>query len=124
MKRRALLLSLTALTAAANAAPTSFSYRTFHYACAGGQKIDVSYVATRPGGPGFALLDWRGQQYGLAQAVSASGARYASLYGPGVGGSGLEWWEHQGEATLSTFTGPDTRQTRVLLTGCRVSGKR
>ncbi|EYB68807.1 hypothetical protein DEIPH_ctg017orf0175 [Deinococcus phoenicis] len=101
------------------AAPTSISYRTFHYTCDGGRKIDVSYVNYGKNGPLFAVLNWRGQQYGLSQAISASGARYASLYGPTTADGGLEWWEHQGQADLKTFVGTDTRDTRALLTNCK-----
>ncbi|WP_216318678.1 MliC family protein [Deinococcus aestuarii] len=100
-------------------APTSVSSRTFHYTCDGGRKISVSYVNYGADGPLFAVLNWNGQQYGLAQAISASGARYASLYGPTVSGGGLEWWEHQGQADLSTFVGTDTSSTRPLLTNCK-----
>lgn len=100
------------------AAPAAISYRTFHYTCAGSRKVSVSYVNFGGQGTQFAVLIWNGRQYGLAQAVSASGARYAALVGP-AGSGGLEWWEHQGEATLSAFVGTDTRVTRPLLTGCR-----
>ncbi|WP_308425826.1 MliC family protein [Deinococcus ruber] len=71
--------------------------------------------------PLFALLTYQGQQYGLAQALSGSGARYASLYGPTPGGAGLEWWEHQGEGTLSKFIGNAAGSTVPLLRSCRVS---
>ncbi|ASN82694.1 MliC family protein [Deinococcus ficus] len=100
------------------AAPAAISYRTFHYTCDGSRKVSVSYVNFGMRGTQFAVLTWNGRQYGLASAVSASGARYAALAGP-AGSSGLEWWEHQGEATLSAFVGPDSRVTRPLLTGCR-----
>ncbi|GAA5513369.1 hypothetical protein Dcar01_02102 [Deinococcus carri] len=125
MQTRLLLLTagaaLLGSAAAANVSttPTSISYRTFHYTCDGGKKISVSYVNFGKNGPLFAVLNWNGQQYGLSQAVSASGARYASLYGPTVSGGGLEWWEHQGQANLNTFVGSDTRNTRALLTGCK-----
>lgn len=124
MKTRLLLLA-AALTGSAlaggggPAGPATVSTRTFHYTCDGGRKISVSYVTYGEAGPLFAVLNWNGQLYGLAQAISASGARYASLSGPTTGGSGLEWWEHQGEATLSTFVGGSTRETRPLLTHCR-----
>lgn len=120
MNTRLLLLTAAAFVGSAAAtAPTRISYRTFHYSCLGDKKISVSYVNYGQGGPLFAVLHWNGQQYGLAQAVSASGARYASLSGPGMSGNGLEWWEHQGQATLNTFVGTDTRNTRPLLTKCK-----
>ncbi|TDE87124.1 MliC family protein [Deinococcus sp. S9] len=90
--------------------------RTF--ICDGSQKIRVAYVRVDQAGPSFAILNWKGQPYGLAQALSASGARYAGLFGP-PGSGGLEWWEHQGQATLNTFVSTDTRKTRPLLTSCK-----
>ncbi|MDL2343184.1 MliC family protein [Deinococcus sp. MIMF12] len=48
-------------------------------------------------GARFAVLRWRGQEHRLAQAISASGARYAGLSGPET----------------------DTGRARGLLTGCR-----
>lgn len=105
-------------TASGHQAPT-ITYRTYHYSCDGGKKISAAYLNFGKDGPSFVVLTWNGQQYGLAEAVSASGARYASLYGPTVSGGGLEWWEHQGEATFSTFVGSDTRNTRPLLTHCK-----
>ena len=106
----------------------TFTYRTFHYVCQGGQKLEVSYVQTgsqtigRPArtgtpaatGPGFVLLSYRGQTYGLSQALSGSGARYASLYGPTPGDHGLEWWEHGGQGTLGKLTGKDLYGTTPL----------
>jgi membrane-bound inhibitor of C-type lysozyme len=107
----------------------TFTYRTAHYVCQGGQKLDVSYVQTggqlaRTGtsaatGPGFVLLSYRGQTYGLSQALSGSGARYASLYGPTPGDHGLEWWEHGGQGTLGNLTGKDMYGTTPLLQNCK-----
>ncbi len=113
------LLALTPVAAAGGGPPASGTSRTLHYTCGGGQRISATYATFRRGGPTFVVLTWRGRQYGLAEALSASGARYASLAGPEGARGGLEWWEHQGEATLSTFVGTDTGQTRALLTGCR-----
>ena len=107
-----------AVGGAAQAQPVAISYRTFHYTCDAGRKVDVSYVNYGKNGPRFAVLNYAGRTYGLAQAVSASGARYASLYGPDVSSGGLEWWEAKGEGTLSRFVGSDTRNTAALLTGC------
>ena len=99
------------------------------YRCQGGRTLNVAYIYARmtPGGkptsaprtPQLVLLGYEGQQYGLAQAISASGARYASLYGPTSADAGLEWWEHQGEGTLSRFTGRDFSATTPLLRGCK-----
>lgn len=98
--------------------PVQVNYRVYQYACTGGQKVSVYYVQFGDQ-PMFAVLDWKGQKYGLAQAISASGARYASLNGPAGARGGLQWWEHQGTAELSTFTGNSTTTTKSLLTGCK-----
>lgn len=114
-----MLLALAQVAGAGGGPPTPSTSRTFHYTCDGGQKISATSATFGQGGPTFVVLNWRGREYGLAEAISASGARYASLSGPEGARGGLEWWEHQGEATLSTFVGTDTGQTRALLTGCR-----
>ncbi|MBZ9712823.1 MliC family protein [Deinococcus multiflagellatus] len=116
------LLALTALSlltpALAATPPVQVTYRVLHYTCDGGKNLSVSYVNFGDQ-PMFAVLDWNGARYGLAQALSASGARYASLNGPAGARGGLQWWEHQGQATLSTFTGNSTVNTKTLLTGCK-----
>ena len=84
------------------------------------QTVSVAYANFGKDGPMFAVLTWKGQQYALAEAISASGARYAGLNGPDGARGGLEWWEHQGEGTLSTFVNGDTTRTKTLLSGCKV----
>ena len=99
------------------AAPLKLAQQAHVYACQGGQQVQVSYVSTghaNENSPMFAVLKYQGQRYGLAEAVSASGARYVGHAGVNTA-SGLEWWEHQGEATLSTFRGDDARTTSTLL---------
>ncbi|MPY65976.1 lysozyme inhibitor [Deinococcus sp. SDU3-2] len=113
-----LVLALAPVAAAGGGPPTSGTSRTFHYTCDGGQRISATYATFGQSGPTFVVLNWRGRQYGLAEALSASGARYASLAGPAGARGGLEWWEHQGESTLSTFVGTGTGRTQTLLTGC------
>lgn len=119
LRKLGVALGLFLLALSGLAAPQTITYRTFRYTCDGGQRISVAYVNYGTKGLSFAVLEWNGQQYGLAPAISASGARYASLYGP-TPGKGLEWWEAKGSATLSTFTGKDFSETRPLLTNCRV----
>ncbi|GGL06535.1 MliC family protein [Deinococcus radiotolerans] len=102
--------------------PVQVNYRVFKYACAGGQNLSVYYVQFGTD-PMFAVLEWNGQKYGLAQAISASGARYASLNGPAGARGGLQWWEHQGTAELSTFVGNSTTTTKTLLTGCKAPAR-
>lgn len=121
----ATVLASTALAGGAGqpqAAPLKLSQDTHVYACQDGQTVQVAYVradTAGQGGPSFAVLKYRGQSYGLAEAVSGSGARYVGHAGLNTA-SGLEWWEHQGEATLSTFRGNDARTTSTLLT-CKVA---
>ncbi|WP_291429591.1 MliC family protein [Deinococcus sp.] len=106
--------------AAADASPVQVKYRVFRYTCDAGKKINVYYVQFGQD-PMFAMLDWNGQRFGLAEAISASGSRYAGLSGPASARGGLEWWEHHGEATLSAFTGNSTTNTKTLLTGCKTA---
>lgn len=115
LKRTAAALTLTFASSLSVAAPVQLSYRTFHFTCQQGPKVSVSYLNYGKSGPTFAVLKWNGNQYGLAQAISASGARYAALYG-GPNNAGLEWWEHHSEATLSTFLNGDPNTTKALLT--------
>lgn len=126
--RPAVLLTLIATLASAGlvtanaggaGAPPAATQRNFSYTCDAGKKISVTYVDSSKNGPTFAVLKWNGVEYGLAEAISASGARYVGLNGPANARGGLEWWEHQGEATLSTFVNGDTTKTQALLTGCK-----
>lgn len=97
------------------AAPLKLAQQTHVYRCQGGPQVQVAYVQTGENGPSFAVLKYRGQSYGLAEAVSGSGSRYIGHAGLNTG-SGLEWWEHHGEATLSTFRGDDARTPTKVLT--------
>jgi membrane-bound inhibitor of C-type lysozyme len=113
----AALVQANVVPQATGPAPTTS--RTVPYTCAAGQKISVTSLKYGADGPTFAVLNWNGGQYGLAPALSASGARYVALAGPVGARGGLEWWEHAGAATLSTFVDGGTLKTRALLTGCR-----
>ena len=93
--------------------------RTVEYACDGGETINATYFTHGRKGAEFVVLSRNGEEYGLARAMSASGARYAALYDPMMSSPGLQWWEAKGEATLGAFTGKDFFDTRPLLTGCR-----
>lgn len=93
--------------------------RSVRYVCNDNQQIRATYIDYRGGSATFVVLGWNGNDYGLARALSASGARYAGLYGPTPNDDGLEWWEAKGEARLGTFTGENFTDTRPLLTGCR-----
>ncbi|MFC3721090.1 MliC family protein [Deinococcus metalli] len=60
--------------------------RSRNSTCQGGWRLDVASTT-------FAVLTWSGVRYGLAQAVSESGARYAALAG-GPNQAVVEKWEH------------------------------
>ncbi len=60
-------------------APAAPAAPPVSYACESGQWVTVAYPDTAT-----ARLSWRGQDYVLRTALSASGARFV--------GSGLEWW--------------------------------
>lgn len=116
----AALLASAASVASAQRAPERISYRTYAYTCDGGKKVSVAYMTF--GDVNYARVTYAGHQYALAEAVSGSGSRYASLAGPytnGNVGHGLEWWEWKGKATLSSFNGTDTSNTTALLTNCK-----
>jgi len=66
----------------------------FPFVCDGGVSFTIGFE--RDGE--VARLNAGGQTYELPQAVSASGARYANA-------DGVEYWEHQGEATLTGAAG-------------------
>lgn len=112
-KLAGLLLALSLVPAAAGAAPPE----TVDYVCRGGKAISATYLSH--GEIGFVVLRLNGRDHGLAEAPSASGARYTSMAGTTPEQPGLEWWEHKGEATLSAFTGKDFFDTRPLLADCR-----
>ncbi|ADV66400.1 MliC family protein [Deinococcus maricopensis] len=100
-------------------AQEAFSYTLAQYTCDGGARVEVRYARYGAGGPRFAVVSYSGGVFGLAEAASASGERYAGLFGPKVDDHGLEWWEAKGVGTLSKFTGTDTRETKPLLRNCR-----
>lgn len=66
---------------------------SFTFSCDGGRTFSVGYDAAA----GTATINAGGQIYTLASAVSASGARYSA--------NGVEFWEHQTEATLTGAAG-------------------
>ena len=78
------------------------------YACESGQSVVVSYPDTAT-----ARLSYRGQEYVLRTALSASGARFV--------GSGVEWWiASRGDtenATLSRL-GPNEEVGTAVLERC------
>lgn len=120
--RRSLLPAVCLLVAACSTVPGVQQRRAVRYVCEGGKTITATYLREGARGTSFVVLDWNGEEYGLAQAVAASGARYAGLYGPAGSGHGLQWWEAKGEASLGAFTGKDFFETRPLLTDCNPAG--
>lgn len=114
MKKVLAFLTLASVLGTASAATHPITYRTYTYTCHGGHKLPVSYV--RFGDVNFAVISYKGERYGLAEAVSASGNRYVAL----APGNGLQWWEAKGTGTFSAITSTDSTQTRNILTGCRI----
>lgn len=120
-----LIMSLfAAATAQAGAAGTpallKLGQQSYTYTCTGKQVVQVTYVTTggeHDGKPVFLVLTYKGKSYGLAEAVSASGSRYVGHAGMNM--NGIEWWEHQGEGTLSTFKGDNASDAKALLT-CKI----
>ncbi|UFA51255.1 MliC family protein [Deinococcus radiophilus] len=109
------LLGGTALAGGAGAPPVAVQPAFTWIQCQGGRVL-VRYVQAHD--LTFVVLRYQGQNYGLAPAVSASGSRYVGLAGLDTA-SGLEWWEHQGEGTLSVYH-PASGETAPLLAGCRL----
>jgi membrane-bound inhibitor of C-type lysozyme len=64
----------------------------FTFACASGSSFTVSYD-----GKGAAMVEAGGKSYTLPSALSGSGARYSD--------GSVEFWEHQGKATLTGAVG-------------------
>ena len=116
------LLTTAFAGSVATPAPLKLASTAYTYTCKGGQSVGVQYVTTgveKEKSPVFVVLTYKGQRYGLAEAVSASGTRYVGHAGLNTA-TGLEWWEHQNEGTLSTFTGDDAGETKVLVEGCKI----
>lgn len=101
-------------------APLKLGQQSYTYTCTGKQSVQVTYVTTggeHDGKPVLLVLTYKGKSYGLAEAVSASGSRYVGL--AGIDLNGIEWWEHQGEGTLSTFKGDNASNAKAVLT-CKI----
>jgi len=78
------------------------------YACESGQSVVVSYPDTAT-----ARLSYRGQEYVLRTALSASGARFV--------GSGVEWWiASRGDTESATLSrlGPNEEVGTAVLERC------
>lgn len=88
MKHFALLLPILAGAACQHAPPER--EKTFTFACSDAT-FSVRYDDDK------AVVQLGATTYWLPRAVSGSGARYAA--------EGIEFWEHQGTATLSGTTG-------------------
>lgn len=104
--------------AAGQPAPLKLGQQTYTYRCQANQTVQATYVTTggqHDSNPVFLILKYKGKTYGLSEAVSGSGSRYVGHAGLNLP-DGLEWWEHQGEATLSTFKGGNATNSKAILT--------
>lgn len=101
----AFLLSACAQSPAPDApepdAPAAAVPESFTFACAGGTHFSVRYDADAD----IADVAAGGRHYTLTRAVSGSGARYAA--------GGVEFWEHQGEASLTGAAGGPYQDCRA-----------
>ncbi len=88
-RRVSQLPALAALVAAAlSLAACSPHTHAFTWTCEGGGSFTLQFDDK-----GTAVITAAGRTYVLPQAVAASGSRYAD--------GNVEYWEHQGEATLT-----------------------
>ena len=85
------LLALSAIAFLAACAGTAGSAGRTDWRCDGGAAFSVRF----PGGAAEVFAG--GQVYRLPQAQSGSGARYSN--------GSVEYWEHQGQATLTGAQG-------------------
>ena len=86
------LLPLSLIALGLLACSTAAKPGRFTFACSSGSSFAVNYD-----GKGAALVEAGGKSYTLPSAVSGSGARYSD--------GSVEFWEHQGEATLKGAAG-------------------
>ena len=115
MKKVVALGAVLLALSVANAAPVS--YRTTHYQCEGKQRISVKHVNVDSNN--FAVVTYKGRQYALAPAVSASGVRYVGLVGMTLN-TGLEWVEWHGQGFLNSFPNNKPDSARSVLNNCKV----
>lgn len=117
----ALLLPVFALAGAAGGARPTLQVgpQTRVHACENGRDLRVHYVTIRSetGQTLVVVLEHQERLHSLLPAVSASGARF--LGHPTPGRPALEWWEHQGQGTLSAVATEDPTVTTPLLR-CRL----
>jgi membrane-bound inhibitor of C-type lysozyme len=111
MKFLMLLLfsGLTGLTACSKetATPEAKPIETINYACDNGMKIAAAYDNGTANAEKVTLTI-AGKTFTLDSAISASGARYASMAGMNRD-KALEWWSKGDEATLSEGPKDDKR---------------
>jgi len=91
MKKLTLAAALLALAACASA-PTQTGGPRIDWRCDGGAAFSLRYNAA-----GAAEVFAAGRTYTLPAAQSGSGARYSD--------GAVEYWEHQGQATLNGAAG-------------------
>ncbi len=85
-------------TAQQRAASKATASRSVAYTCEKDLPITAIYGTDLMGNPDVALIV-KGQNFNMAQTVSASGARYATAQGLDAG-MGLVWWEKGETAVL------------------------
>ena len=98
-----LILPLTA--ASLFAAP---SIQTVQYQCDRGAAVSATYLNVAD--QSFAVIFVEGQQVGLANVISASGAKYAQT----PDGAGYVWWTKGDEAFLAWDDVPNGSEETLL----------
>lgn len=106
------ILISTLLVLLPMAAHAELTVNTAVYTCENGTDMAVSYVGNVV--DSLAVLTHDGVQMGLAQQISASGAKFA----PAPGEIGIVWWTKGDEASL--YIQGKVVDQDVLITTCTV----
>ena len=96
---------------------------TVTYVCDDATPIVAHYLNARPvgaerHGPAFVIIEYHDRRYGLADAISASGARYVG-FNAAPPRRGLQWWTKGDTARLAALS-QDDPQTARPLAECRI----
>ncbi|MCK8464822.1 MliC family protein [Aliiroseovarius sp. S1339] len=106
------LCACLVMSASAFPAWSSDSLQTVHYACERGAIVAATYVNSADAS--FAVVSVEGQQVGLTQIQSASGAKYTQ----DADGVGYIWWTKGDEAFL-TWGNAQSGEDETLLSQCK-----
>lgn len=110
-------IATAALGGCALAGPR-FDRETVSYVCDDASSIVAHYLNARPvgserHGPAFVIVEYNGRRYGLADAISTSGARYVG-FNAGPPRRGLQWWTKGDTARLAALSQDEPRSAQPL----------